>query len=1145
MREQRFMKSSNVFLLMLIFVVSAVCALLVRDSLFSAEPRPAEPPPAPAAPRDVVREKTVYVPYEKLKEIFEKEGRGIFLPYDEFLKLWEASQPKPPEPPPDLPPAAAVIRGGAYSGAVAGEVARFVVTFEIEALKKGWSELTLPFKGVAMESVELSSPEAIFSSKGPEYSIILPAPGHYRAKLQFSARVDLSPGKKTVAFGIPPVAVSRLDLSIPEEEVRVQVQPALAVTQTAAKDKSTTVLAFLGNSTDFSVSWMPPAGKLVQGGAVLLGEQSIRAYLGERILRISTDIAWQVLRGEVDALKVRVPEGMRLLSVKGDNIREWAQEADLLTVKLHSALKDPSSRPGGAAADAAPYRLSLSFERILAETPPSLTVTFPRAEDVIRESGWVVFAHEPGLNVRLAETRGLSQLDKDEVPEALRPSLGVGFRYLAQPLTLGLAIEKITPSIQSAATSVAVLGAEEDTWVGWIDYTIAKAGVFRLELRVPARWSVASMGDPSTVENFQAVDGPDGVKAIAVNLKSRALGAFRLPFRLTAAGSGAAGEATLSPPVVAGSLEDRGLFAVSAPKALSLSTVERQKMSSADVEALFKSGIMTQVGADTSIPLTYSYREQPASVKVRLEAKKTEIDVLAQHLVEISDSGIKLTHILDYDVLYAAVDRLSFTAPSDLDGVLKVEAEEKKEVRKVSSDQGRTVWEVILQAPALGGVSITVTHEQMRALEPGKPFEYPVPFIHARDAREKQGFVALRKEGTLEIVPRPAGMEAVDAGDLPDKLRRGQIYGAFRYFTPDPSLSLSLTRYEFQQLATTVVNLMRLKSVLSEERRMKTRATLIVQNTDRQYLELKLSREANILSVSVDGKPEQPRKRQEGAGTLIRIPPSAGPGGAFPVVIVYEEPLAASSMGAFGTVGFFTPEVLGQVPVSKIEEELYVSPEYAYLAFGGSLKPRSSAAPGLWTRFKSLVDAVVLGQKPAPATSQSQAMAAPPLAGAAVDVEIPTGGYVLCSSGAPAGQGSDSVEFETLASTGSLGFAYIGRTLFAFLDFLAFVAAIAGAYFLVVRARRRMAGFVACVFLPLVLVWFSKGAIVDFFTSLLAGGVAFFLGFLAVRAWKGMKEMRAARKSPSPDPYLEEAVVPAPAAPPAGPAAPAATPEGK
>src|SRR5260221_2594779 len=95
MREQVSMKSSKVFFLMILFVVCAICALLLKDSLFSAEP-PKQPE---AAPREAVRETTGYFPYEKIKEIFEKEGRAIFLPYDEFLKLWEASQPKLPRPP--------------------------------------------------------------------------------------------------------------------------------------------------------------------------------------------------------------------------------------------------------------------------------------------------------------------------------------------------------------------------------------------------------------------------------------------------------------------------------------------------------------------------------------------------------------------------------------------------------------------------------------------------------------------------------------------------------------------------------------------------------------------------------------------------------------------------------------------------------------------------------------------------------------------------------------------------------------------------------------------------------------------------------------------------------------------------------------
>ena len=39
-----------------------------------------EQPVAPAESEIEVREQTVYIPYTELKALFEKEGRGVFLP---------------------------------------------------------------------------------------------------------------------------------------------------------------------------------------------------------------------------------------------------------------------------------------------------------------------------------------------------------------------------------------------------------------------------------------------------------------------------------------------------------------------------------------------------------------------------------------------------------------------------------------------------------------------------------------------------------------------------------------------------------------------------------------------------------------------------------------------------------------------------------------------------------------------------------------------------------------------------------------------------------------------------------------------------------------------------------------------------------
>ncbi|MBL6714705.1 MAG: hypothetical protein ISQ07_15145, partial [Pirellulales bacterium] len=36
-----------------------------------------------------IREQTIYVPYNRLRGVFEADGRGVFLPYEKFQDLWK------------------------------------------------------------------------------------------------------------------------------------------------------------------------------------------------------------------------------------------------------------------------------------------------------------------------------------------------------------------------------------------------------------------------------------------------------------------------------------------------------------------------------------------------------------------------------------------------------------------------------------------------------------------------------------------------------------------------------------------------------------------------------------------------------------------------------------------------------------------------------------------------------------------------------------------------------------------------------------------------------------------------------------------------------------------------------------------------
>lgn len=1071
----------------------ALLLLLTRmgSAAFGGEDNPGD--------KVLIRERTVYVPYEKLKETFEKEGRGVFLPYEEFLKLWNAGQPKD-KPPEDVkPPSDAVISGGSYVGVAKETAVRFEVTYKIRALGKNWSEVLLPLKNVAVETVSVSDPLAVFAPKGDSYVLILPKPGDYTLTLAFSVRVDSKPGQRKIEFGIPPTAVSRLELSIPEKDLRIEVTPKMAATVATPEGESTKLLAFIGNADQVAVTWMPPVSKVEKGEAIVIATQAIHVELGERILRLDTSINYKIERNEEDSFRIKLPANMRLLSVKGNNVREWTSENGILLVRLHSASKDT-------------YALALRFERVLETTPEKLDVPFPAVVGALREDGFVTLAHEAGLRLRIESSAGFSQIDPRELPDALkRANLLAGFRYLAHPLTLSLKIESVQPQIQSSVTAVSSLGTDEDGLSGWIDFQISKVGVFKIKLKFESRWEVVSIGDPQTVEDFQTtVDG--NYKTLTVNLKNKAIGSFRLPFKFSGSSRAAAGQISLEPIQVPDSQQDRGLFGISAPKAFKLTTIDRSKMVSANVQLLFASGLLSQLPADFELPLAYSYNQQPASVKIALERRQTETRVTGYHTIIVSEASLDMSHKLDYFIEFAGIDKLSFSLPSSLDeSILDIKVPGLKEKKKVSEDKekGRTTWDILLQEKVLGSVTVLITHkENLKGLEPEKPQDIVIPDIRAEDVKGQQGYIAVRKETALEIKPTVANMELLDGVNLPAEMRSSNVYLAFRYVQPARTMSLQLTKHIAVDVTNTVVDLMRTTFVVSEEKNLAVRTDLWIENAKgEQYLELGLPEKASIRALAVKGVSVSPLQKK-GGGTLVKL---ASGGGPFPVQIIYSVPLdgADSKLGLFGRLDVKALEVLGGVPVNKIEAELYVPEDYAYFNFGGTLHPRA----GYDTLSNTLawVDNAVRSHKEAVAVNPGDTarFPAPP----ALLGSFTTQGRLF--------------RLQTLAPLGRVTLTYCDRKLFWLFDALIFFGALAiGGY--VVSRRKSWAIWIclAFVLIPLCIEWLVTSDAGELFAAWLLAGILLSVVCLISHTRATLQSWRESRLVLAPDPYLEDAAEP-------------------
>src|SRR3954469_16747165 len=135
--------------------------------------------PAPAETtqptRVITKEQKIYVPFEKLEQVFKGQEQGVFLPYREFLDMWNKLN-LPAALAAKEPPVQGVLASAHYTGKVSGDVATIQGTLAFEALKKGWSKLKLGAAGLALSEAKTT---ATLSASEDGYDILFPEKGAY------------------------------------------------------------------------------------------------------------------------------------------------------------------------------------------------------------------------------------------------------------------------------------------------------------------------------------------------------------------------------------------------------------------------------------------------------------------------------------------------------------------------------------------------------------------------------------------------------------------------------------------------------------------------------------------------------------------------------------------------------------------------------------------------------------------------------------------------------------------------------------------------------------------------------------------------------------------------------------------------------
>jgi hypothetical protein len=893
----------------------------------------------------------VYVPYDKLKEVFESEQQGVFLPYKDFQKLWQAAQGKPKDV--SEAPFEYLVSTARFKGQISDELAEMTLELTVDILGEGWVDVPIGLGEVGVANVQFIEPaenkiKPLLRVVDGRYILTTKGKGRYVMALDFVRQLEVKPGLNVVAFKIPRAAVTTLELMIPEENLKVDVEPMLAATTSqveAGQKKLTRLKAFLGSAGQVKLSWKPKTEAAAELEPVLICEQMQHINITEALVNYQIKLDYTIRRGGVDSFTVKLPGGFRVTDVSGANISKWdittagaepiAQAVQVLEVKLFSPAKDK-------------YTLTLGMEQFLQQDHARFTLAPVVTEQVLRRSGLIAITCSPRRLYNLKDIYNLARVDTGRLPSHLhnRPGL-TAYRFITSDYAATLQIEKASPRIN--VTQSWMLGVDSDRLHlrGQLRYKVERTGIFELEMSFPEPWKIESLGPDHLVDDYQ-LKGEDSERLLHILLRRENIGEFVLNLSAVADRQLADEDVDFTLPLA--DAENLQLYQGN----LILLMAEQLRAESKELRQ-FQAISLRQVQTWTSIgrlspAMAFEFRAidraKAAGVTFKIAVKPPQVSAVVHRLVNIQPASIRQEALIQYRVRYAPVDTFYIKIAEQLvDRALEITGKnikEKPRIEQLPPDQREepklpepnepkwAYYKVVLQSKVTGTYKITVrTRKAFQAGKVGQSSTVEVePILAAGKLSDQNGYIAIAKADMLAIgEPKTQNLVSADPGsaaDLPYDRHRRIAALAFKYNAPPFELSFPVVTQKEAAVFTTIVTAAIIEQVLGRDGTLNTHATYLLQTAKGDRIPIALPPGAQLTAVLLNNEEAAVEMSASADQRIVRLPPSAGQVSRFVLEVSYG--LKKASVSNLGLA-----KLPQEIPVQQTLWRLWVPQDYYLL----------------------------------------------------------------------------------------------------------------------------------------------------------------------------------------------------------------------
>ena len=562
-------------------------------------------------------------------------------------------------------------------GEIGTESAAIEVEVEATVTGPGPTRLALGLGGLPLTSVtERGEPIAAEVVEG-SWTVPLSGEGVHPIEVRLLVPLQSDGTGRRLALAIPEAPVTRLALRGPAGLTDPRLGNGTPLATVIGPDGAgVEILASLPPRPLVELRWRTlPATDV--GEPLLTCQGDVALAVRDDGIALTATYELRALRGEKDALKVRLDPADRLLAIDLDgNAAEYDRAGETVTIPLATPL-----RPGPA------RKLTISARRPVAGPGGSTSEFrgFP-LEGFAVQTGLIAVSRQGPAWVGGTAGSGLRQVEpRSDLSAALRllPSVVLGYQYHEQPFMLSLRVDSTPPWLAVTSETWVRVGSESSEVAARLEYRTARGRLFEVRFAVPAGLMLESVGPPESVQSSAIVPTDPGVgpgadpepaRELIVRLKPEATAAGQFAIWLEGRQAGRAeGPIRLGLFRPWGQRPIGGRVSVLTARDVTVEAVPGPDFRPAEGDRSVGLPAFEDLESATGPPLRFEDSGVSATLPIRATVHAPELIHRSTIEAKVGPDGVEVGQSVGFQARYGVVSRVEIAVPASLAGRWEVE----------------------------------------------------------------------------------------------------------------------------------------------------------------------------------------------------------------------------------------------------------------------------------------------------------------------------------------------------------------------------------------------------------------------------------------------------------------------------------------